>query len=117
MSFLVLVTYGSFDSHYLCAFHDSGEVAIPVFRADTSCHGAVFRESVANSESHHGILVAATFWQFGEELSDDLECVAVVEVIAVDDTEGLFDDVLCHHHCMVSAPWLYPVFRTSESFG
>lgn len=47
--------------------------------------------------------------------SYNLECVTVIEIIAVDYTERFFDDILTHKDSMVSAPWLLTSFRASES--
>ena len=114
---LVLVADGSVDPHDFRSFHDGGEVPLFVFRADAPCHGAVFRERVPHPESYHGIFVGAALGQFGEEFSDDHICVAVVEVVAVDDAERLFDDISRHHDGVVGAPWFDPSLWWCESLG
>ena len=92
-------------------------VARCVLRADATGHGAVLTQRVAYAEAHHGILVLGTLGQVGQELANDLEGVAVVEVVAVDDAERLLDDVLTHQHGVVRAPRLLAAFGHSEALG
>ena len=62
-------------------------------------------------------MITSTFGQFAEELADYHERIAIIEVVAIDDTEWLFDDVLAHKHGMIGAPWLDTTFGHSKSLG
>ena len=86
-------------------------MALGVLRADATCHGTILREGVAHAETYHRILVSGTLGEVGQILTDDHEGIAVVEVVAVDDTERLLDDILTHEHRMVRAPGLLTTLR------
>ena len=115
--FAVLVADLAVDGVNLGALHDVLEVAVGIGVAHAACHAAILRERVAHAEAHHGILALAAFGEVGQELADGHEGVAVVEVVAVDDTEGLLDDVLTHQHGVVRTPGLYAAFRNLEACG
>ena len=85
--------------------------------AYTTCHGTILAKRVAAAEAHHGILILATFRKSAEELANLHEGIAAIEVIAVDDAERLFDDVLAHEYSMIGSPWLHASFRNAESLG
>ena len=88
-----------------------------ILGTDTTGHGTVFRQGVTYTEAHHSILVSGSFWQFAQVLADYHESITVVEIITVDDQEGLLDHILAHEHCMVGSPWLDTSFRNAESLG
>ena len=50
-------------------------------------------------------------------VSKHLEGLFSVEVVSVDDGEGLLDDVLCHENGVGCAPRLYAVFGDGERCG
>ena len=88
-----------------------------VVLADAAAHGAALAQGVIYAEAHHGILAGAAFGQFAQELSHHLEGVAVVEVIAIEHSKRLLDDILAHEDCVVRAPGLLAAFGNGEAFG
>ena len=85
-------------------------MALLVVGAYTTGNGTILRQCIAYAEAHHGIFILRTFGQVAQELANLHKGVASVEVVAVDDTEGLFDNVLAHEHGMVRSPWLLAAF-------
>ena len=85
-------------------------MALLVVGADATGNGAVLAQGVAHTEAYHSILVLRTVLQPSKELSDLHEGIAAVEVVAVDDAERLFNNVLAHEHGVVRAPRLHTAF-------
>ena len=86
-------------------------------RAEAACYGTILAQGVSYAESNHSILVFSTFRQFAKELSDDHKGVAIIEVIAVDDTEWFFDNILTHQYGMIGTPWFLSSFWNAKAFG
>ena len=103
---------------YLGALHNRGQMmCLLVVLADTATHGAALGESVVNAETDHSILALAALGELAEELGHHLEGIAIVEVVAVEHSEGFLDDILTHEHSVVGAPGLLTAFGHSETGG
>ena len=62
-------------------------------------------------------MVLCALGKIGEVLTDNHKGIAVIEVVAVNDTEGFFNHVLAHKYGMVRTPWFLTAFWYAETFG
>ena len=90
-------------------------MALLVLRANATGYSTVLAKSVAYTETYHSILVLGTLRQISQILADNHECIAIIEVVAIDYTEWLLDHVLTHQHSVVGAPRLLTALRYAES--
>ena len=114
---LIEILHLAVDALDFGAFHNAGQQFLLVHGANAAAYGSAVGKRVAYAEAYHGIFSGAAFGELAEELAHHLEGVAVVEVIAVDDSEGFLDGVLAHHHRVVGSPGLGAAFGASEAFG
>ncbi len=99
------------------ALHATGKMLVLVLGANATRHCAILAQRVGHAEAHHGIGVLAVLGQIGKELADNLETVAVIEIVTVDDTERLVNGLFCHHHGMVGSPRLGAAFGYGVALG
>ena len=85
-------------------------MALVVLRTDTTCNGTILRECVAHTETYHCILILCALGKVCKELTDNHECITIVEVVTVDNAERLLDNILTHQHSMVCTPRLLTTF-------
>ena len=117
LALLVLVADFTVDTHDFRALNHVRQVTLVVLAAHATSHGTVLRQCIADAETYHGIVVLRTFGQLAQELADGHKGVTVVEIIAVDHTEGLTDSILTHQHSVVCSPRFHTAFGTLEAFG
>ena len=114
---LVEVLHHAVVALYLGALYDACEqVCLLVVLADTAADGTALAQRVIYAEAHHCILALAACGQFAQELSHHAESITVVEVIAVEHSERLLDDVLAHEDSVVGAPRLLTAFWNGKAF-
>ena len=90
---------------------------VSIIFAYTTAYCTTVRKSVAYAETNHSILSCATFWKFRKPLAHNLECVTIVEVIAVQNGKRLVNYTFAHHQGVVSTPRLSTTFGACETFG
>ena len=96
------------------ALGHADEQAVGVGFADAAADGAVLAERVLEAVAHHAVASCGAVEGL-EVARHDLEGVAAVEVVGVDDGEGLMDGVLGHEDGVVGAPGLLASFGDGEA--
>ena len=92
-------------------------MALLVIGADATSHRAILGQGVAHAESDHRILILCPLGQIGQILAYLHEGIATVEIVTVDDTERLTDDILTHEYGMIGTPRLLPTLGNRKACG
>lgn len=116
LAIIVEVFYNTVEALYFCTFNNRGKMLVLISFADTAAYSAALRQSIAYSETYHGVFACGAFGQVVEPLAHDVESIAVVEIVAVQYGKRLFNDILSHHDSVVRAPRLGAVSRAGETF-
>ena len=87
---------------------DAGKVLLRVIEANAAGHAAVLAESVVEFETDYTILSFAMLVGTAP-VGQNIEGIAAIVVVSIDNREGFVDYILCHEHCVGGAPRLLPV--------
>ena len=113
---VVFVPCAAFFLVQLGAFLDAHEVSVLVRMAFTARYGAVFGERVAEHVANHAEMCA-----FGIGVLDEFRslhvCVASVEVIRIDNSEAVLENILAAEERVCGAPGLGASFGNFAALG
>ena len=100
----------------LRALHNiSQHVSLLVRSTDTTAHSTTVTQCIAYAETDHSITACAALGQLGQELGHNHKCVTVIEIITVQHSKRLLDDILTHHYSMIGTPGLLTTLGNSKS--
>ena len=116
LSFFVLIRYLTINTHNLCTLYTSSQILICILRANTTCNSTIVAQSIAYTETYHCIAILATLWKFRKELADYHKAITIIEIITVDNTERLVDNIFSHQYSMIGTPRLLTAFWYRKAF-
>ena len=100
----------------LRALNHRGKVLLLVHRADTARYGTILREGEVQVVGHHAVAVGRVV-ELREVVTDGLVGLGTVEVVGIDDGEGLLHHILGHQHGVVRTPGLHATLRHRATLG
>ena len=98
------------------ALRHADKESLSVGLTHAAADGAVLREGVFQTVAHHAV-AAAHALEGAQVVGHDLEGVATVEVVGIDDGERLVDELLGHEDGVVGPPGLLATFGDGEAGG
>ena len=87
-------------------FHDVGKMAAFVDGAYTAAHAAASVIVLPSSKATHTVPAVGFLSYSGKKTCHDIERIASIEIVGVDNGKWLFNGALAHHNRMVGSPWL-----------